>query len=201
MPSPIAKDVVEAIRLAAKKLSSYRRREYQAEMALKYCDGSSRKAEDVFGWRRTAVKTGLGERRTGIRCLDNLSTRGRKKTEELSPQLEKRIREIVEPESQADPTCVILKFDQTVLAYTRITAERVRDELLKDQELAASVPSRQTVGKILGRLGYSLRRVQKTRPQKKSQKPMRSSRTLLPNAKEQPNNPTRYESPWIRRRK
>lgn len=177
MRSQIPKDVVESIRLAARKLSSYRRREYQAEMALKYCDGSSRKAEDVFGWRRTAVETGLGERRTGIRCLDNASARGRKKTEELCPGLEKRVHQIVEPEAQADP-----KF-QTALAYTRITAERVRDELLKDQQLVAAVPSRQTVGKILGRLGYSLRRVQKTRPQKKFQKPMRSSRTLSINAK------------------
>jgi len=64
MRSQIPKDVVESIRLAARKLSIYRRREYQAEMALKYCDGSSRKAENVFGWRRTAVETGLGERRT-----------------------------------------------------------------------------------------------------------------------------------------
>lgn len=162
MRSPIDRDVVESIRLAAKKLSGFRRREFQAEMALKYCNGSPRITEDVFGWRRTAVATGLGELRTGIRCLDNTSARGRKKTEALHPQLVQRIHEIVEPEAQADP-----KF-QTTLAFTRITAGRVRDELLKDKQIADIVPCRQSIGTILSRLGYSLKRVQKTRPQKNS---------------------------------
>ena len=177
MPNKITEDFVDSIRFAAAKLTGYRRRELQAEMALKYCDGSPRKAENLFGWRRTAVATGLGERRTGIRCLDNTSARGRKKTEQIFPELEQRIREIVEPRSQADP-----KF-QTTLAYTRITAQRVHNELRKDTAIAPSVPTRQTVGEILGRLGYSLRRVQKTRPKKRFQKPMRSSRTSPANAK------------------
>jgi Rhodopirellula transposase DDE domain len=171
MPAQFREDIVELIRLAARKLTGFHRREFQAEMAVKYCAGSPRKAEDVFGWRRTAVELGLQERRTGIRCLDNTAARGRKKSEEECPELAQRIHEIVEPESQADP-----KF-QTTLAYTRITAQRVRDELLKDSALAESVPSRQTVGEMLGRLGYSLRRVQKTRPEKKFPKPTRSSRT------------------------
>jgi hypothetical protein len=177
MPNQIADDVVDSIRSGARKLTGYRRREYQAEMALKYCDGSPRKTENIFGWRRTAVATGLGERRTGIRCLDNTSARGRKKTEQICPELEQRMREIVEPQAQADP-----KF-QTTLAYTRITAKRVRDELLKDATITHSVPTRQTVGEILGRLGYSLRRVQKTRPEKRFQKPMPSSRTFKPSVK------------------
>lgn len=177
MPSKITEDLVDSIRVAAAKLTGYRRRELQAEMATKYCDGSPRKAEDIFGWRRTAVATGLGERRTGIRCLDNTSARGRKKTEQICPELEQRMREIVEPQAQADP-----KF-QTVLAYTRITAQRVRNELLKDAAIAQSVPTRQTVGEILGRLGYSLRRVQKTRPEKRFQKRMPSSRTFKPSVK------------------
>lgn len=195
MPTQITEDVVESLRLAAGKLSGYRRREFQAEMAWKYCDGSPRKAEDVFGWRRTAVELGLHERRTGIRCLDNTAARGRKKTEDQCPELAQRIHELVEPAAQADP-----KF-QTTLAYTRITAERVRQELLQDESLAESVPSRQTVGEILGRLGYSLRRVQKTRPEKKFPKPRRSSRTFRPRVKPPPRNPIRCESPWIPRRK
>ena len=177
MPTQITEDLVESIRVAARKLTGYRRRELQAEMAWKYCGGSPRKAEDVFGWRRTAVELGLHERRTGIRCLDNTAARGRKKTEEKCPELAQRVHEIVEPVAQADP-----KF-QTTLAYTRITAERVRNELLKDEKIAESIPSRQTVGEILSRLGYSLRRVQKTRPEKRFPKPMRSSRTFKPSAK------------------
>ena len=56
-------------------------------------------------------------------------------------------------------------------------AARVRAELRKDDELKAVVPSRQTVGEILNRLGYCLRRVQKIRPEKKSPKQTRSSPT------------------------
>lgn len=174
MPNKITEDLVQTIRSAAKSLTGYHRRRFQAEMAWKYCDGSPRKAEAIFGWRRTAVKLGLDEQRTGIRCIENMSARGRKKTEERCPELAQRIVEIVEPESQADP-----KF-QTGLAYTRITAKRVREELLKKESLANVVPSRQTVGEILGRFQYSLRRVQKTRPEKRFPKPTRFSKTSEP---------------------
>ena len=190
MRSPISSDTVDSIRLAAKKLTSYMRREFQAEMALKYCGGSPRVAEEVFGWRRTAVATGLGELRTGIRCLDNTAARGRKKTEVLHPQLEQRIRELADTKAQVDP-----KF-QTTITYTRITAERVRNELLKDEEIAAVVPNRQTVGTMLNRFGYSLKRVQKTRPKKKFPKPTRPSTTSLVNAKSPLANPIRSEFPW-----
>lgn len=162
MQSPLSLDIIDSIRLAAKKLTSFKRREFQAEMALKYCNGSPRIAEDRFGWRRTAVATGLGELRTGIRCVDNSTARGRKKTEVLQPQMEQRIRELAESKAQVDP-----KF-QTTLTYTRITAKRVRDELLKVPTLADSVPNRQTIGAMLNRLGFSLKRVQKTRPKKSS---------------------------------
>lgn len=176
MRSPLTADTIDSIRSASKKLTSFKRRQFQAEMALKYCDGSPRIAEDVFGWRRTTVETGLGELRTGIRCCDNTKARGRKKTEVLHPPMEQRIRELAESNAQVDP-----KF-QTALTYTRITAQRVRDELLKDPDLSASVPNRQTIGAMLNRFGFSLKRVQKTRPQKRLTKPTRSLKTLLTNA-------------------
>lgn len=182
-PEPMD-SMVASIQLAAKKMSGYRRRRFQAEMALKYCEGSPRKAERRFGWRRDAVNTGLNELRTGIRWMDDFSARGRKKTEENWPQIEDRIHRFVEPHAQADP-----KF-QTVLAYTRITAARVRKELLEDQGLKDAVPSRQTVGEILNRLGYSLRRVQKTRPEKKSPRQTSSLKTCVPFAGGRPKNRT-----------
>jgi len=173
----ISSDTIESIRAAAKKLTSYKRREFQAEMALKYCQNFPRIAEDLFGWRRTTVETGLGELSTGIRCIDNSAARGRKKTETLQPQMEQRIRELAESKAQVDP-----KF-QTALTYTRITAKRVREELLKDQASIDCVPNRQTIGSMLNRFGFSLKRVQKTRPKKKSLKPMQSSITSPNNAK------------------
>jgi hypothetical protein len=167
----LTEDTLATVRAAAKLLTGYRRRQFQAEMTHKYCEGSARHAETIFGWGRAAVETGLHELRTGIRCLDAYHLRGRKSTEELCPQIEEHIRQLVDPQSLADP-----KF-QTTLAYTRITAKAVREQLQADPEVKEFVPSRQTVGRILNRLGYRLRRVLKSRPEKKFPRPTPSSPT------------------------
>ncbi len=163
--------VVATIRAAARALTGWKRRRYQAEVAERYCGGQSRRAERLFGWGRHTVELGLRELHSGIRCLDAFHQRGRKKSEVKSPQLIEEVRRIVEPTAQADP-----KF-QTTLAYTRITAQRVRDELLKNDPDRDDVPCRETVGVMLNRMGYALGRVLKAKPQKKSPRPTRSSRT------------------------
>src|SRR5215210_5123629 len=99
----VSTSVKDDILLAAGKLTGHRRRAFQAEMALKYCAGNPRQAERVFGWGRAAVHTGLQERRTGIRCLENFGARGRHTTEEDRPELVARIQALVDPASQADP--------------------------------------------------------------------------------------------------
>jgi hypothetical protein len=178
-------DTLADIQSAARLLTGYKRRRYQAQMAIKYCNGSPRLAETIFGWGREAVNTGLNELRTGIRCLDAFDLRGRKKTEQNCPAIEEHIHRLVEPASQADP-----KF-QTTLAYTRVTAAAVRQALQAQPEIKDSVPSRQTVGCILNRLGYRLRRVLKTRPEKKFPKPTPSSPTSKPSARKVRANRTR----------
>lgn len=178
-------DVLQTIQTAAKLLTGYKRRQFQAAMALQYCNGKARQAETTFGWGRAAVETGLNELRTGIRCLDAYELRGRKTSEQRCPQLQEHIHRLVEPQAQADP-----KF-QTTLSYTRITARAVRQALQTVPELKDAVPSRQTVGVILNRLGYRLRRVLKTRPEKRSPKPTPSSDTSGPLGPEPPPNPTR----------
>jgi len=167
----LAEDVIHTMQSAARRLSGYKRRQFQAEITNQYCQGSARQAESTFGWGRAAVHTGLNELRTGIRCLDAYELRGRKKSEERCPQLEAHIHRLVDPEAQADPK------GQTTLAYTRITAKAVREALQAVPELQGCVPCRQTVGEVLNRLGYRLRRVLKTRPEKKFPKPTRSFKT------------------------
>ncbi len=56
---------------------------------------------------------------------DNFSARGRKKSEEIFPDLLDDIKKIVEPECQTDPSV------NTSRLYTRLTATEVRKRLLK----------------------------------------------------------------------
>jgi hypothetical protein len=170
----LTEDTLHDIKSAAKLLTGFKRRQFQAQMALKYCNGSARQAETIFGWGRDAVNTGLHELRSGIRCLDAFELRGRKKTEERCPELVEQIHRLVDPQAQADPKL------QTPLAYTRITARAVREALQAVPEVADAVPCRQTVGMMLNRLGYRLRRVRKARPEKKFSRPTRSSRASEP---------------------
>lgn len=169
MLTELTESVVATIQSAARKLTGFRRRQFQAEMAHKYCDGKPRRAERIFGWGRDAVHTGLNELRSGIRCVDNFAGRGRRSSEEQDPELARTIHAIVEPTSQADP-----KF-QTPLAFTRVTASAVRQKLVTCTD--RHVPAERTVHDILNRLGYRLRRVRKTVPQKKSPRPTPSSTT------------------------
>ena len=69
-------DHIDDIRLAASKMSLIDRRAFQAEMAVKYCAGNARRAEDIFGWSRDAVQLGLHEKRTGVVCLSAQSLFG-----------------------------------------------------------------------------------------------------------------------------
>ena len=153
---------IATIKDAASKLTGAKRRAFQAQVALDYLEGSPRRAERVFGWWRKAVELGLNEQRTGIICLDNTSARGNRKTEVKQPWLEQDIRSLAEPQSQQDP-----KF-QSPFQYTRMTAKAMRQALM-DQKgwKSEDLPCEKTIGNILNRLGYRLRRVQKAKPIKK----------------------------------
>ncbi len=105
---------------------------------------------------------GLNELRTGIICIDNYSARGNKKTEEKNQRLEVEICFLAEPNSQIDP-----KF-QTSFQFTRITAAAMRKALIEERHWKdADLPCEKSIGNILNRLGYRLRRVQKAKPIKK----------------------------------
>ena len=172
MLEELTEAVKATIRSAARKLTGFARRQFQAEIAVKYCDSNPRRAEQVFGWGREALNTGLNELRTGIRCLEDYSTRGRPKSEDRDPELAEDIHALVESASQADP-----KF-QTPLAFTRITAKAVHERLSEQAAKSGRpVPAERTLHDILNRLGYRLRRVQKTKPQKKFPRPTPSSTT------------------------
>ena len=87
-------EVKEIIKDAAKRLTGFKRREYQANITLEYFEGSARKAEREMGWGRECIQKGLKELETGIRCIDNYQGRGRIRTEDIIPNLRKDIIEL-----------------------------------------------------------------------------------------------------------
>jgi Rhodopirellula transposase DDE domain len=153
---------IATIKDAAQQLTGVKRRAFQAQVALDYLNGSARRAEAVFGWSRRTVILGLHELRTGITCVDNTSARGNRKTEEKWPQLAEDMRSLAEPHSQVDP-----KF-QSPFWYTRMTAKAMRQALIDQKGWQhGQLPCANTIGNILNRLGYRLRRVQKAKPVKR----------------------------------
>jgi hypothetical protein len=160
--SILTEQTIATIKASAKQLSGVQRRVFQAQATLDYLAGSARQAERVFGWSRHTVEKGLNELRTGIVCAGNFSARGNHRTEEKQPELKAAIDAVVAPQSQADP-----KF-QSPFAYTRITGQAVRQVLITEKGFRPKqLPGERTFRRILNRLGYRLRRVQKTKPIKK----------------------------------
>ena len=130
-----------------------------AKVTEDYFDSSARKAETVLGWDRHSVQLGLHERRTGIVCVDNYQARGRHKTEEILPNIEADMRSLVDTQAQTDP-----KFESTFL-YARISARAIREALVREKGYKESeLPSRQTIGEMLNRMGYRLKKHKKQNP-------------------------------------
>ena len=157
---------------AAKKLTAHRRRAFMANVTVELLGGSARRAETHFGWSRHTVELGLHERASGIICVDNFPARGNKKMEAKRPELERDIRALADPHSQADPQF------KSSLSYTRLSAASVRRALIAEKGWREEdLPAPRTMNTLLNRLGYRLRSVAKTRPEKKQNTPKPSSPT------------------------
>ena len=162
MVTELTEKIKSSLKDAAIKLTGFKKRAFMAQVTIDYFNSLPRRAETELGWSRQAIATGLKELETGIICVDNYRARGRKKTEELLPNLEADIKSLVEMYSQADP-----KF-QSTFAFTKISAREVREALKEEKGYRdEQLPSRQTIGDILNRMGYSLKKTQKIKPLKK----------------------------------
>ena len=152
----IDEKVKSTLKDAAKKLTGPKKRAFMAKATEDYFDGSARKAETYLNWNRQTVQKGLHERRLGIICLDNYGARGVHKTEEKLPELEDDIRELLDGKCQADPKL------KTTFSYTKVTAKAVLEALIEEKGYTKSdLPCRQTMGTILNRLGYRLKKHKK----------------------------------------
>jgi DDE family transposase len=152
----------EELRLAAVQMTGAARRAFQAEMTVKYGQGSARLAETRWGWSREAVEVGVAERRTGMCCLGaHAAWSGRKRWEEKYPEAAQVLRELAEAPAQQDPTF------RTTVAYTRLTAKAAGEALRARGIAETQLPSPSPMAAVLNRRGYRLRKVLKAKPQKK----------------------------------
>jgi transposase len=146
----------------AKKLKGSDRRQFMAEVVKGLGIGGQSLVERELGWNRRTIRKGMQELESGQPIIDGFDRSGRKGIETKLPNLLKDIKSLVDPQSQTDPS-----FKSTRL-YTRMTASEVRRQLIAqcgytDEEL----PSSETIRRKLNDLGYTLKRVLKTKPIKK----------------------------------
>lgn len=166
----LTEEVKELLIKTANALKGGARRLFMARTVRALGEGGQRRAEEELGWNRGTIRKGEHELKSGLVCVDAFPLRGRKRSEELLPNLLKDLSTIVDGQSQADP-----QFRNTRL-YTRLSAPEVRRQLITrfgytEEELPTAV----TITTKLNALGYSLKKVAKTQPQKNSRKPMPSS--------------------------
>src|SRR2546423_11807847 len=150
-PQPLTPSQIADLRLAASTLTGWKRRAFEAEMALKYCEGNPLEAEAFFGGSRRTVALGLAERRTGMRCLGAQSAcSGRKRWEDTQPEAADTLRRLADARAQQDPTF------RTPLAYTRLTAKAALEALRTHGYGDAQLPAASPTAAELNRLGYPL---------------------------------------------
>ncbi len=148
-------------RTTAKTLKGHDRRVFMARVVKVLGKGGQSQAKRELGWNRNTIRKGLRELESGVGCIDNYGARGRKRAEEHLPNLLQDIRELVDGQSQTDPS-----FESSRL-YTRLSAAAVRRALITQKGYTdEALPSQETIRVKLNELGYTLRSVKKSVPQK-----------------------------------
>ena len=144
----------------AESLSGAERRRFMANTLNKLQLGQ-RQAASLFGWGRDTLRKAGHEMRTGLTCTDAFCLRGRKPVEFHLPHLFDDLRGLVQDHLQTDPTF------RTTGLYCRLSAPEVREQLIERGYTDEQLPSVQTIASKLNLLGFRLRTVVKSRPQKK----------------------------------
>lgn len=149
------------LKVAASNLKGSSRRMFLGQLALDYGIGGRLAISKKFEISRVTLNKGIEEVKRGIGQEDRFGERGRKKLEDLNPELIEAIKEIVDGSSQIDP-----QFKSTRL-YTRLSAAQLRKELIKCGYKEDDLPSNQTLRNKMISLGFKRRKVAKTKPKKK----------------------------------
>jgi len=98
---------------------------------------------------RENVARGMRELQFGFHCVEHFAARGRRRAEDLDPQLARDIREIVGPKSYTDPE---LKSSRR---YSTLSANEVREALAArgyGEDGGRKLPSERSMREILNRM-------------------------------------------------
>lgn len=159
-PLALTNSLKALLKDTATRLKGTERRQFMAQVVESLGRGGAVQAERELGWNRGTVRKGLYELEHGP-IHDAFEQRGRKPAEAKLPQLLSDIQAIVEPQTQADPTLTSQRL------YTRLSAPEVRRQLIAQKGYSdTDLPSNEVIRQRLNQLGYRLKRVAKTKPQK-----------------------------------
>ena len=154
--------VKEYLQGTADALHGADRRLFMARTVRFLGPAGQRRAERELGWNRVTIRKGMHELTSGIRCVDAFCLRGRHRAEEHLPELLGDIKAIVDGQCQTDPSF------QTQRLYTRLTAAKVREQLIVQKGYREKgLPHAETIRCKIHALGYHLRKVQKCKPKKR----------------------------------
>jgi hypothetical protein len=130
----------ERIKMMLPQLNEMQRRLFLASEALSYGRGGIAEVIRITGFSRNTIKRGMAELKNGG---------GRNSVEDKYPDIEERIRKLIDGSTYGDP--------ERVLSYTTESLRKIASELNKQGINIGHV----TVGEILDTMGYSKQSNQK----------------------------------------
>ena len=125
LPRP-DQQTIQTIISAAQQMNRIDRRRFQAQVVLDHCNGNTSQTRVLFGWDQRTTRKALLEKEKGKTMVDQQRS-GRKSFSVKLPNLQKDIRELVDPNSCTHPT-----FENT-FRYTRMTAKAVLEALVREK--------------------------------------------------------------------
>jgi hypothetical protein len=158
----LTETVIVFLKKTASALKGSARRVFMADAVGQLGPGGQTRAERELGWARTSIRLGQRESKSGIHCVPAHNMRGRKPVECHLPNLLEDIRAIVDGFSQTDP-----QFRHKRL-YTRLTVTELRRQLIAQNNYSSeALPGDETLRLRMNRMGFILKKVQKSKPLKK----------------------------------
>lgn len=154
--------LIKILKSAAKKMHKEEKRKFQAEVTNEYFLGVARKAEVTLWWSTKTVKLWLKELETGITCIFDYTKSWVKKTEDRLPNLEKDLEELLQNDILADEKL------WNTFKYLKISAREVCEKLEEEKWYKKWWIAIRTMSKILNRLWYNRKKIQKNKPLKKN---------------------------------